>query len=140
MVIHGQDGLCADCRGLCVARVTPAARRAPRQPSGYRLIHGGRPGRASCSVGVRRNRVESGAPGDASTMASVAPALFTAKLAPQRLPRGAIRRPALVEILGRSSGATLTLICAPAGFGKTTLLTEWVETARTSAPATASRG
>ena len=73
-------------------------------------------------------------------MASVAPALFTAKLAPQRLPRGAIARPVLVEILGRSSGATLTLICAPAGFGKTTLLTEWVGTARTSAPATASRG
>jgi hypothetical protein len=27
MVIHGQDGLCADCRGLCVAGVTPATRR-----------------------------------------------------------------------------------------------------------------
>jgi len=70
-------------------------------------------------------------------MASVAPVLFPAKLAPQRMPRGAIRRPALVEILGQSGGATLTLICAPAGFGKTTLLTEWVETARMSAPATA---
>ena len=27
MVIHGQDGLCADCRGLCVAGVTPVTRR-----------------------------------------------------------------------------------------------------------------
>jgi len=69
-------------------------------------------------------------------MASVTPALFPAKLAPQRMPRGAIRRPALVEILGQGSGAALTLICAPAGFGKTTLLTEWLGTARTSAPAT----
>ena len=82
----------------------------------------------------------SGEPGDAPTRAIVAPALFPAKLAPQRMPRGAIRRPALVEILGQSGGATLTLICAPAGFGKTTLLTEWVETARTSAPRLLSRG
>ena len=81
--------------------------------------------------------MESGEPGDAPKMATVAPAPFPAKLAPQRMPRGAIRRPALVEILGHGSGATLTLICAPAGFGKTTLLTEWVEAARTSAPATA---
>jgi len=70
-------------------------------------------------------------------MGIVVPAPFPAKLAPQRMPRGAIRRPALVEVLGEGSGATLTLICAPAGFGKTALLTEWVEAARTSTPATA---
>ena len=81
--------------------------------------------------------MESGGSAAAATLTTADPAPFRAKLAPQRMPRGAIRRPALVEILGQGSGATLTLICAPAGFGKTTLLTEWVETASTSALPTA---
>ena len=80
--------------------------------------------------------MESGEPGDAPKVPAVVPVPITAKLSPQRMPRGAIRRPALVEILGHGSGASLTLICAPAGFGKTTLLTEWVETGRILAPAT----
>jgi LuxR family transcriptional regulator, maltose regulon positive regulatory protein len=45
------------------------------------------------------------------------------------LPRGRpglVARPRLVERLRRGSGATLTLVSAPAGFGKTTLLTEWL--------------
>jgi LuxR family maltose regulon positive regulatory protein len=43
-----------------------------------------------------------------------------------------VSRPHLVERLGRgiASGSKLTLISAPAGFGKTTLVSEWVHTQR----------
>ncbi|MGO9187964.1 MAG: LuxR C-terminal-related transcriptional regulator [Streptosporangiaceae bacterium] len=54
--------------------------------------------------------------------------LIRAKLAPNRLPRGSVRRPQLLDELRRGRGRALTLVCAPAGFGKTTLLTEWAGT------------
>jgi len=38
-------------------------------------------------------------------------------------------RPRLSERLGRAATARLTLVCAPAGFGKTTLLSGWLATA-----------
>jgi LuxR family transcriptional regulator, maltose regulon positive regulatory protein len=38
-----------------------------------------------------------------------------------------IPRPHLVELLNKSLGYTLTLVSAPAGFGKTTLLSTWVQ-------------
>jgi LuxR family maltose regulon positive regulatory protein len=47
-------------------------------------------------------------------------------MAPSRLPGGFIPRPALIERLRGGSSCVLTLLSAPAGFGKTTLLTEWV--------------
>lgn len=34
-------------------------------------------------------------------------------------------RPRLLKLLGSGRGRALTLVCAPAGFGKTTLLSEW---------------
>ena len=40
--------------------------------------------------------------------------------------RSLIARPRLSELLNRDSDARLTLISAPAGFGKTTLLTAWL--------------
>ncbi len=40
--------------------------------------------------------------------------------------RNALARPRLVERLRRGSEARLILVCAPAGFGKTTLLTQWL--------------
>lgn len=46
------------------------------------------------------------------------------------LPRsrpGAVPRPRLVDVLDRGTSATLTLVSAPAGFGKTTLLAQWLE-------------
>lgn len=39
---------------------------------------------------------------------------------------GAVPRPRLSERLSRSSKARLTIVTAPAGFGKTTLLTQWL--------------
>ena len=38
-----------------------------------------------------------------------------------------VRRRRLSEILDGYRDRTVTLICAPAGFGKTTLLTDWLE-------------
>ena len=49
-----------------------------------------------------------------------------------RVPRqrhGSVPRPRLVEHLGRGDESALTLVSAPAGFGKTTLLTEWLAAA-----------
>jgi LuxR family maltose regulon positive regulatory protein len=40
-----------------------------------------------------------------------------------------VARPRLSERLSRGAESSLTLVSAPAGFGKTTLLTEWLATA-----------
>ncbi|WP_369135656.1 LuxR C-terminal-related transcriptional regulator [Modestobacter sp. I12A-02662] len=56
------------------------------------------------------------------------PLLATKLHVPRRRP-GWVARRRLVERLGRSRDAALTLLSAPAGFGKTTLLTDWLATA-----------
>jgi LuxR family maltose regulon positive regulatory protein len=43
--------------------------------------------------------------------------------------RGLVTRPRLIERLGRVGESALTLLSAPAGFGKTTLLAEWLAAA-----------
>jgi ATP/maltotriose-dependent transcriptional regulator MalT len=55
--------------------------------------------------------------------------LLTTKLHVPRRRRGLVARPRLSERLDRGGDAALTLVSAPAGFGKTTLLTEWLATA-----------
>ncbi len=52
--------------------------------------------------------------------------LLTTKLQIPRRRRGLVPRRRLSERLKRGSEAVLTLVSAPAGFGKTTLLTEWL--------------
>ena len=59
------------------------------------------------------------------TMAS--PLLETKLYAP-RWRRGVVPRPRLSERLNRGAESKLTLVSAPAGFGKTTLLAEWLAT------------
>jgi LuxR family maltose regulon positive regulatory protein len=54
--------------------------------------------------------------------------VLTTKLHIPRRRRRVVARPRLDERLGRSGDAALTLISAPAGFGKTTLVTEWLAT------------
>ncbi|NEK56512.1 helix-turn-helix transcriptional regulator [Geodermatophilus sabuli] len=56
------------------------------------------------------------------------PLLATKLHRPQRR-RGAVARPRLGEKLDRGAQRALTLVSAPAGFGKTTLLTEWLAAA-----------
>ncbi len=55
--------------------------------------------------------------------------LLETKLRVPRRRRTAVPRPRLAELLGRGGESTLTLVSAPAGFGKTTLLTEWLAAA-----------
>src|SRR3954447_23576876 len=53
--------------------------------------------------------------------------VIRSKITPHRLPVGAVARPALIQRLRGGRGSALTLISAPAGYGKTTLLTAWAE-------------
>jgi GTP-binding protein len=39
---------------------------------------------------------------------------------------GRVARPRLLEALDRGAGCALTLVCAPAGYGKSSLLAEWI--------------
>lgn len=55
------------------------------------------------------------------------PLLATKLYAPLWRP-GSVSRPRLVARLARGSERALTLVSAPAGFGKTTLLAEWLAT------------
>ncbi len=55
--------------------------------------------------------------------------LLTTKLHPPRRRRGLVPRPRLAERLDRGRDSTLTLVSAPAGFGKSTVLTEWLAAA-----------
>ena len=52
--------------------------------------------------------------------------LLATKLHVPRRRRGLVPRPRLTERLGRGEEAALTLVSAPAGFGKTTVLTDWL--------------
>jgi ATP/maltotriose-dependent transcriptional regulator MalT len=52
--------------------------------------------------------------------------LLETKLYVPRPRRGLVRRPRLSERLDRGTASKLVLVSAPAGFGKTTLLSEWL--------------
>lgn len=54
--------------------------------------------------------------------------LIHTKLYRPRIGSDLIPRPRLLERLNAGLGGKVTLVCAPAGFGKTTLLVAWVET------------
>src|SRR6266702_4265513 len=55
--------------------------------------------------------------------------LLETKLHVPRWRRGLVARPRLSERLSRGAESALTLVSAPAGFGKTTLLTQWLAAA-----------
>src|SRR3712207_770206 len=54
-------------------------------------------------------------------------AIVTTKVRVPRTRTDLVPRPRLREALVRYEGRRLTLVSAPAGFGKTTLLSEWLE-------------
>jgi ATP/maltotriose-dependent transcriptional regulator MalT len=54
--------------------------------------------------------------------------LIQTKLYRPRMGTDLIPRPRLLERMNAGLGGKVTLVCAPAGFGKTTLLVTWVET------------
>jgi LuxR family maltose regulon positive regulatory protein len=53
--------------------------------------------------------------------------VIATKLYVPKLRRGLVTRPRLNERLRRAAESRLTLVSAPAGFGKTTLVTEWLD-------------
>src|SRR5512136_2750906 len=57
---------------------------------------------------------------------TISPSLTLTKLHRPRVGRGLVPRPQLLERLNASQ--SLTLVLAPAGYGKTTLLSTWLET------------
>jgi hypothetical protein len=66
--------------------------------------------------------------------------LLETKLYIPRSRRGLVPRPRLSERLNRGVEAKLTLVSAPAGFGKTTLLAEWLVAAPADEPCTFGTG
>jgi len=67
----------------------------------------------------------------------VASPLLETKFHVPRRRRDVVARSRLSERLSRVGESALTLVSAPAGFGKTTLLTDWLSTAPADGPATA---
>jgi LuxR family transcriptional regulator, maltose regulon positive regulatory protein len=53
--------------------------------------------------------------------------LLATKTTVPRLREGRVARPRLLEQLRAATGREFVLVCAPAGFGKSTLLAEWVK-------------
>jgi LuxR family maltose regulon positive regulatory protein len=62
-----------------------------------------------------------------SKQVTVSDPLVSTKLRPPEARPTLVSRPRLTKKLERESGRKLTLISAPAGFGKTTLLVEWLK-------------
>ena len=55
--------------------------------------------------------------------------LLETKFHRPRRRRGLVVRSRLIDRLNRGAESTLTLVSAPAGFGKTTLLADWLDAA-----------
>ena len=53
--------------------------------------------------------------------------ILRATLCPPRLRPDRLVRPRLLAQLDRGLAGHCTLVCAPAGYGKTTLLAQWIE-------------
>ncbi len=66
-------------------------------------------------------------PKTAATVSSLS-SLMRTKLYRPRSGSDVIPRSRLIERLNAALGGQITLVCAPAGFGKTTLLAQWVQT------------
>jgi LuxR family maltose regulon positive regulatory protein len=65
---------------------------------------------------------------------TASPLLETKLYAPRWRP-GLVSRPRLIERLGQGANRKLTLVSAPAGFGKSTLLAEWLAASANQRPA-----
>ena len=64
-------------------------------------------------------------------MPILTPELLHAKLQKPVLPRDYVPRPRLIAWLNHAISSPLTLVCAPAGFGKSTLVSSWLESIAT---------
>jgi LuxR family maltose regulon positive regulatory protein len=87
-------------------------------------------------VGRQRNHEPPAWNMEVTTLDNARPLLET-KLYVPRLRRGLVARPRLIERMNRGAESRMTLISAPAGFGKSTLVAEWLAAAPTSGPSAA---
>jgi LuxR family transcriptional regulator, maltose regulon positive regulatory protein len=76
--------------------------------------------RAGIGTQTTRERKETGA------QSSHQPSLLLTKLLPPRLPSSLVERPRLLERLDAALERKLTLLVAPAGCGKTTIVNQWI--------------
>ena len=60
-------------------------------------------------------------------MPAQAPALLLTKFHRPAVTGDRIDCPRLIEMLDRGLPGPMSLVCAPAGFGKTTLVSSWIE-------------
>ncbi|WP_046563616.1 LuxR C-terminal-related transcriptional regulator [Micromonospora sp. HK10] len=84
------------------------------------------------------DRVEvAGTPGDVTVPAAAAPGgppLLASRLAAPAPPGPLLLRPRLVDLLEAGTAGPVTLVAAPAGWGKTTLLAAWARATRAGPP------
>ncbi|MEU0150387.1 LuxR C-terminal-related transcriptional regulator [Micromonospora fulviviridis] len=81
--------------------------------------------------------IAGGAPGgggSAGGLGVVGPPLLASRLSPAALPEPVLVRPRLLDRLDRGAAGPVTLVLAPAGWGKTTLLAGWARAARAEPP------
>ncbi|MFG1658963.1 LuxR C-terminal-related transcriptional regulator [Micromonospora chersina] len=72
--------------------------------------------------------------GSAGGLGVVGPPLLASRLSPAALPEPVLVRPRLLDRLDRGVAGPVTLVLAPAGWGKTTLLAGWARTVRGEPP------
>lgn len=63
---------------------------------------------------------------------AIADHLIRTKFYPPRVPRRLVHRQSLIDSLNEGHDRKLTLVCAPAGYGKSTLVHEWLRTKQES--------
>jgi LuxR family transcriptional regulator, maltose regulon positive regulatory protein len=61
-----------------------------------------------------------------ATRATAEPGAATIRTSPPVVPAGIVARPRLLDRLRALSDTTVVAVCAPAGYGKTTLLAQWI--------------
>jgi LuxR family maltose regulon positive regulatory protein len=88
---------------------------------------------APATARVEVSRVRRASVSSLSSEASLPGLLLLAKLRPPRLPSHLIPRKRLHALLDSGLQRKLTLVTAPAGYGKTTLITQWVNDPASSA-------
>jgi LuxR family maltose regulon positive regulatory protein len=71
---------------------------------------------------------------DGADDATGGPRLLSSKLAPPQPRKGIAARGWLLDRLREGRGRRVTLVCAPAGYGKTTVLAQWCEADRERTP------